>query len=55
MFSALITGEEAEDLVEYTLLLGFIALAGAATYVSIAGHVDHLWQIINDRMVQATT
>jgi Flp pilus assembly pilin Flp len=42
--------ERGQDLVEYTLLIGFICLAGAATVVSMGSITGGLWSAVNARM-----
>lgn len=46
--------ETGQDMVEYALLIGFIALAGAGTYLSIGQSVTTLWTIINGRLTDAS-
>jgi Flp pilus assembly pilin Flp len=36
--------EEGQDLIEYTLLLAFIALASASLFISAGGSVSSIWQ-----------
>jgi Flp pilus assembly pilin Flp len=36
--------EEGQDLIEYTLLLAFIALASASLFLSAGGSVSTIWQ-----------
>ena len=36
--------EEGQDLIEYTLLLAFIALASASLFLSAGGSVSSIWQ-----------
>jgi Flp pilus assembly pilin Flp len=35
--------EEGQDMVEYTLLLAFVALSAGAAYVSIGTNVSSIW------------
>lgn len=35
--------EEGQDLVEYSLLLGFVALAAVGSYTLIQGHITSIW------------
>ncbi len=46
--------ERAQDLIEYSLLLGAIALAAAGTYLSIGSDVNTLWQVVNQRFDDAS-
>jgi Flp pilus assembly pilin Flp len=40
---AFIRGEEGQDLVEYTLLMAFVALASAAVFVGAGGSLSAVW------------
>jgi Flp pilus assembly pilin Flp len=53
MWRDLIRGEEAQDLVEYSLLLAFIALVGAAVYIGMGRTENGLWTIVNSRLASA--
>jgi Flp pilus assembly pilin Flp len=46
--------DRGQDVVEYSLLLAFITLAGAASYLSLGGYVNTLWQIVNNRLSTAS-
>ena len=35
--------EEGQDMVEYTLLLAFVALAAGAAYVTIGNTISNIW------------
>lgn len=37
--------EQGQDMVEYALLLGFIAMAGVAAYGAIAGDLKSIWGV----------
>jgi Flp pilus assembly pilin Flp len=41
------------DLVEYTLILAFIALAGAATFIGMGSTTTTLWSAVNNRLASA--
>ena len=45
--------ETAQDLLEYSLLLGFIALAGAAMFVGMSSSTNTLWSIANNNLAAA--
>jgi Flp pilus assembly pilin Flp len=45
--------EDGQDLLEYTLLLAAIALAGAATFIGMGGVVSGIWSIANNRLMSA--
>ncbi len=45
--------EQGQDLVEYTLLLAFVALASAALFIGAGGSVHSIWTQANTRLNQA--
>lgn len=45
--------EEAQDLIEYSLLLAFVCLAGAAMFIGIGNATAGLWSIVNNRLAQS--
>jgi len=45
--------DRGQDIVEYTLLLAFVALAGAAAYIGMARSTNTLWGITNSRLAAA--
>ncbi|MBZ5603575.1 MAG: Flp family type IVb pilin [Acidobacteriia bacterium] len=45
--------ERGQDLVEYSLILAFIALAGAAAYLGMAASTQGLWSVVNSRLASA--
>jgi Flp pilus assembly pilin Flp len=50
---AFVRGDSGQDLVEYSLLLAFVCLAGAATYIGMAQNVNGIWSIVNSRLAAA--
>jgi Flp pilus assembly pilin Flp len=42
--------EEGQDLIEYTLLLAFVALASAALFINAGGSIAGIWNITNSRL-----
>jgi Flp pilus assembly pilin Flp len=42
-----------QDLIEYTLLLAFIALVGAALFIESGRTIGDLWTIVNSRLASA--
>ena len=42
--------EQGQDLIEYTLLLAFVALASAALFISAGGSVNTIWSVANSRL-----
>ena len=47
--------EEGQDLVEYSLLLAFIAIAAVALLTSVKGSINTLWTNVNSSMGTAAT
>lgn len=47
--------EDGQDLVEYSLLLAFIALAAVAILNSVKGSISTLWADISNALTSATT
>lgn len=45
-----ICDENGQDLVEYALLLAFIALAGAAMFIGMSGSANTIWSAANSRL-----
>ncbi|MBI4908517.1 MAG: hypothetical protein HY820_33165 [Acidobacteria bacterium] len=49
----LATEQSGQDLIEYTLLLAFIALSGAAMFIGMGGTTNGIWSIVNSRLASA--
>jgi Flp pilus assembly pilin Flp len=45
--------EEGQDLVEYSLLLAAVCLAGAAMFIGMGATTSGLWGIVNSRLAAA--
>lgn len=45
--------EAGQDLVEYSLILAFVCLAGAAMYIGMSRDTKGLWTIMNSRLSNA--
>jgi Flp pilus assembly pilin Flp len=45
--------ENGQDLIEYTLLLAFVALSGAALYIGMGQTINGIWGIVNSRLAAA--
>jgi Flp pilus assembly pilin Flp len=45
--------ERGQDLIEYTLLLAFIALAGAVLFVGMGRSITSIWTVVNSRLASA--
>ena len=47
--------EEGQDLIEYTLLLAFVALASATLFTKAGGSVKTIWTAASTNLVNAAT
>ena len=45
--------DRGQDLLEYSLLLAFVALTGAALFISMGSTTKTLWGIVNTRLAAA--
>jgi Flp pilus assembly pilin Flp len=45
--------EQGQDLIEYTLLMAFVALASAALFVSSGAYVSEIWSVGNTSLSSA--
>ncbi len=50
---SLVREEEGQDLIEYTLLLAFVALASAALFIGAGGSINSIWTIANNILKNA--
>lgn len=48
------SAESGQDLIEYTLLLAFVALASAALFLGSGGSVKGIWTVANSTLSKAT-
>jgi Flp pilus assembly pilin Flp len=49
----LVRDEQGQDLIEYTLLLAFVALASAALFISSGNSVGTIWGAASTQLVNA--
>ncbi len=47
IFKQFLRGEEGQDLIEYTLLLAFVCLVGAAIFIPVGNTVAGVWNSTN--------
>jgi Flp pilus assembly pilin Flp len=47
--------EQGQDLIEYTLLMAFVALASAALFLGAGGSINGIWTTSNANLSQANT
>jgi len=45
--------ESGQDLIEYTLLLAFVALASASIFISAGNSINSIWQAGNNTLSSA--
>ena len=45
--------EQGQDLIEYTLLLAFVALASAALFIGAGGTIKSIWNTTNSTLTNA--
>ncbi len=50
-----IRDERGQDLVEYTLLLAFVALASAGIFMAAGGSIKTIWQTAQGQLEEAAT
>ena len=47
--------EQGQDLIEYTLLMAFVALASAALFLGAGGSIKGIWSTTNSQLVAANS
>jgi Flp pilus assembly pilin Flp len=52
-FATFVNDEQGQDLIEYTLLLAFVALASAALFTSAGTSVSKIWGSASTNLSQA--
>ena len=55
LLMTLFRDEQGQDLIEYTLLLAFVALASAALFIGAGNSVSGIWSVSNSQLVAANT
>ncbi len=55
MFMRFVKDEQGQDLIEYTLLMAFVALASAAIFVSAGNSVNTIWKSASTQLANAVT
>lgn len=48
-----LSNEQGQDLIEYTLLMAFVALASAALFLGAGGSIKGIWVTTNNQLAQA--
>jgi Flp pilus assembly pilin Flp len=54
-FEGFVRDEQGQDLIEYTLLLAFVALASAALFIGAGGSVQGIWSVTNTQLGAANS
>ena len=49
------TNEQGQDLIEYTLLMAFVALASAALFIGAGSSISGIWGASNTQLTAANT
>jgi len=49
------TDDQGQDLIEYTLLMAFVALASAALFIGAGGSISGIWSVSNSQLGAANT
>ena len=47
--------EQGQDLIEYTLLMAFVALASAALFIGAGGSIKGIWTTTNQQLTNANS
>jgi Flp pilus assembly pilin Flp len=47
--------EQGQDLIEYTLLMAFVALASAALFIGAGGSIKGIWTATSTQLVSANS
>lgn len=55
MLKNFLRDEQGQDIVEYTLLLAFVALASAGLFISAGGSISGIWSVADSRLGEAST
>jgi Flp pilus assembly pilin Flp len=53
LMARFVSEEEAQDLIEYTLLLAFVCMASAALFTNSGTYMADIWNIANKTLVNA--
>ena len=52
---SLLQDDAGQDLIEYTLLMAFVALASAALFIGAGGSIQGIWSVTNSQLAAAST
>lgn len=54
-FGTFYKDEQGQDLIEYTLLMAFVALASAALFLGAGGSIKGIWTATNTQLTAANS
>jgi Flp pilus assembly pilin Flp len=55
ILNSFLNDEQGQDLIEYTLLIAFVALASAGLFIGFGGSVGGIWGVSNTELASANT
>jgi Flp pilus assembly pilin Flp len=55
LLNGLLNDEQGQDLIEYTLLMAFVALASAALFIGAGSSIKGIWSSTNTQLTTANT
>jgi Flp pilus assembly pilin Flp len=55
MFMRFVKDEQGQDLIEYTLLMAFVALASAAIFINAGTSIKGIWGTASSQLSNAAT
>lgn len=55
LLKTFLADDSGQDLIEYTLLMAFVALASAALFLGAGGSISGIWSASNSQLVAANT
>ena len=55
MICTFLNEESGQDLIEYTLLMAFVALASAALFLGAGGSIAGIWTVTNTQLAAANS
>jgi Flp pilus assembly pilin Flp len=55
MIMRFVKDEQGQDLIEYTLLMAFVALASAAIFINAGNSIKGIWSAANTQLASANT
>jgi Flp pilus assembly pilin Flp len=51
----LMADDQGQDLIEYTLLMAFVAMASAALFIGAGGSIKGIWSVSNSQLAGANS